>query len=217
VQLRSNVTHAGAGLACVALLACGCSGATKGAAIGGVAGAAAGGVAGGGKGAVVGAAVGATAGAIIGDYMARQKEDLEKVPGAEVRQEGEELVITFENPILFDLDSAALKPQALSILDDVGTVLANYPDTDLLVMGHTDNSGSEQYNQQLSERRAQTVSNYLVTRGVDGKRLKHMGFGETMPVASNDTSVGRAENRRVEVKIAANEELRERAEEQSAR
>jgi outer membrane protein OmpA-like peptidoglycan-associated protein len=215
VQTRSIGARAWVGLACAALLACGCSGATKGAAIGGVAGAATGAVAGGGKGAVIGAAVGATAGAIIGDYMAKQKKDLEKVPGAEVRQEGEELVVTFENPILFDLDSAVLKTQARAILDDVGTVLSKYPDTDLIVMGHTDNSGSEQYNQQLSERRAQTVSNYLVTRGVDSKRLKHMGFGESMPVGTNDTSAGRAENRRVEVKIAANEELREQAEKQA--
>lgn len=204
------------GLCTASLLWLGCSGATKGAAIGAVAGAAAGAAAGGGKGAVIGGAVGATAGAIIGDYMAKQKQELEKVPDADVRQEGDELIVTFNSPILFDLNSAALRPNAKELLNDVGNVLAKYPETDILVMGHTDNTGSEAYNQELSERRAQAVSNYLITRGVAASRLKYMGFGETMPVASNDTETGRSENRRVEVQIAANQALRER-DAQSAR
>ncbi|MFQ5599990.1 MAG: OmpA family protein [Candidatus Krumholzibacteriia bacterium] len=189
----------------------GCSGAQKGAAIGGIAGAATGAVIGEGKGAVIGGAVGAAAGAIIGDYMAKQKEELEKVPGAEVKHEGDKLVVTFESPILFDVDSWVLKRQARKLLDDVATVLADYPDTDVLVMGHTDNTGSETHNQMLSERRAQAVKNYLMASGIHAPRLQSMGFGESMPVASNESAPGRAENRRVELQIAANDALKARA------
>ena len=194
----------------------GCSGAKKGAAIGGVAGAATGAVVGKGKGALIGGAVGAAAGAIIGDYMAKQKKELETVPGADVQQVGDELVVTFNNPILFDTDSSVLKPNARGLLDDVAGVLMKYPDTNVLVKGHTDNTGSETHNLQLSERRAEAVKNYLITRGVPGPRLQSLGFGESMPVADNSSDSGRQHNRRVELQIAANQELRDRAEDSSA-
>ncbi|UCE04124.1 MAG: OmpA family protein [Candidatus Latescibacterota bacterium] len=214
-------TRTGAGVIAVllsmALVFGGCSGATKGAAIGGIAGAATGAVVGEGKGAVIGGAVGAAAGAIIGDYMARQKEELDKVPGADVKQVGEELVVTFDSPILFDTDSSVLKSESMRMLDDVARVLVDYPDTDVLIKGHTDNTGSEAHNQSLSERRARAVENYLATRGVSIARLRSMGFGESLPVASNSDDYGRSQNRRVELQIAANESLKARAEDGSGR
>ena len=199
-----------------ALAGSGCSGAKKGAAIGGVAGAATGAALGKGKGALIGGAVGATAGAIIGDYMAKQKKELEKVPGADVQQVGDELVVTFNNPILFDTDSSMLKPDARSLLEHVASVLQQYPDTNVLVKGHTDNTGSETHNLQLSDRRSNAVRNYLVTLGVSGERMRAMGFGESMPVAANTSESGRQQNRRVELQIAANQELRARAEDSAA-
>jgi outer membrane protein OmpA-like peptidoglycan-associated protein len=190
----------------------GCTGAQKGAAIGGIAGTATGVAVGGGKGAVIGGVVGTAAGAIIGDYMSKQKKELEKVPGADVQQVGDELVVTFQSPILFDTDSSVLKPEARTLLNDIAGVLQKYPDTDVIVKGHTDDTGSEAHNQQLSERRAQSVRNYLVTLNVSAARLNALGFGETMPVASNSSADGRTQNRRVELQIAANEELRARSE-----
>jgi len=198
----------------------GCSGAKKGAAIGGAVGAAGGAVIGhqAGRtktGAIAGAAVGAAAGAIIGDYMERQKKELEKVPGADVERDGDRLTVTFEDAILFDFDSAALKPAARENLQQMAVVLNDYRDTNLLVIGHTDNIGTDAYNQRLSERRAVSVKSYLIGQGVRRGRLEARGYGETAPVASNATDEGRAENRRVEVQIAANDALRERAEEQA--
>ena len=194
-----------------------CTGIQKGAVVGGVAGAATGAAVGGGKGAVIGGVVGTAAGAIIGDYMDKQKEELEKVPGADVEKVGDELVVTFQSPILFDTDSSVLKPEARKLLDEVGDVLMNYPDTDVLIKGHTDDTGSEEHNQQLSDRRAGSVRNYLVTRGVTSERLKSLGFGESMPVASNGSASGRTQNRRVELQIAANEELRARSEDAASK
>ncbi len=203
--------------ACAALLVSGCTGAPKGAAIGGVAGAATGAAVGGGKGAVIGGVVGTAAGAIVGDYMTRQKKEFEKVPGADVQQVGDELVVTFQSPILFDTDSSVLKPDARNLLEEVSSVLQGYPETNVLVKGHTDDTGSETHNQQLSERRADSVRNYLITRGVASPRLTALGFGESMPVASNGNNSGRTQNRRVELQIAANEELRARSEDTAPR
>lgn len=206
-------------LASVAMTA-GCSGAKKGAAIGGAVGAATGAVIGhqGGRtgtGAVAGAAVGAAAGAIIGDYMAKQKQELEQVPGAEVVQEGEELKVKFASAILFDVDSYMLKASAQANLREMAAILARYPDTNLVIHGHTDNTGSESYNQRLSERRAKSVQDYLGSNGVGGNRLAAFGHGEMQPISSNETADGRSQNRRVEVQIAANEQLRQRAEQQA--
>lgn len=203
----------------------GCTGsAKKGAAIGGVVGAATGAVIGHqsgrtGTGAAAGAVVGAAAGAVIGDYMARQKKELEQVPGAEVVQEGDELRVKFQDAILFDIDSSEIKPSAKENLQGMAAVLVKYPETNLVVAGHTDNTGTDPYNQKLSERRAYAVKDYLVTYGVGPGRLRAEGLGEARPVASNDTAGGRTQNRRVEVQIAANEALRQRAaaQEQQAR
>jgi len=203
--------------ALAAVMAClmafgGCTATQKGAAIGGLAGAATGAAVGGGKGAVIGGAAGTMTGALIGHYMEKQKKELEKVPGADVKKVGDELVVTFQNPILFETNSSVLKSEAQALLDDVAAVLQKYPETDVLVKGHTDNTGSEGHNQQLSERRSQAVKNYLVTRGVTVARLQALGFGESMPVTSNTSADGRAQNRRVEMQIVANEELRARSE-----
>jgi len=152
--------------ALAAVMAClmafgGCTATQKGAAIGGLAGAATGAAVGGGKGAVIGGAAGTMTGALIGHYMEKQKKELEKVPGADVKKVGDELVVTFQNPILFETNSSVLKSEAQALLDDVAAVLQKYPETDVLVKGHTDNTGSEGHNQQLSERRSQAVKNYL--------------------------------------------------------
>jgi outer membrane protein OmpA-like peptidoglycan-associated protein len=200
----------------------GCSsGAKKGAVIGGAVGAAGGAVIGNQgdrtkTGAVVGAAVGAATGAIIGDYMERQKRELEQVPGADVEREGDRLIVTFREAILFDFDSSVLKMAAQDKLQMMADVIVRYPDTDLIVIGHTDNIGTDAYNQRLSERRAGAVKEYLIAHDVRRARLTARGYGETSPVASNDSPEGRMLNRRVQVQIAANEDLRRKAEQEAA-
>jgi outer membrane protein OmpA-like peptidoglycan-associated protein len=141
-----------------------------------------------------------------------QKKEIEKVPGADVKKVGDELVVTFQNPILFETNSSVLKPEARALLDDVAAVLQKYPETEVLVKGHTADTGSEDHNQQLSERRSQAVKNYLVTRGLTVASQQALGFGESMPVKSNVSADGRARNRRVIMQIVANEEFRARSE-----
>lgn len=188
----------------------------KGAAIGGAAGAATGAAVSkdNTKGAIIGGAIGAVAGAIIGNYLDNQAKELEQVQGAEVVREGDELKVTFAEKILFDFDSSALKAASRAQLDQVAGVLAKYPETNIVIKGHTDAKGSDEYNQRLSERRAAAVMNYLEDRGVGGSRMTARGYGESMPVASNDTEEGRAENRRVELSIKVTDEFREKAEKQ---
>ena len=203
-----------------AMVSSGCSGATKGAGIGGAIGAATGAVIGNqgnktGTGAIAGGAVGAAVGAIIGDYMAKQKTELEQIPAAEVVQEGEELKVKFENAILFDFNSYALKPTSKDDLRQVAEVLVKYPDTQLVVGGHTDNTGTDEYNQKLSNQRAYSVKDFLVESGVSRERVEARGFGEGRPAASNDSEPGREQNRRVEIQIAANQALRARAADQA--
>ncbi|HPF34275.1 MAG TPA: OmpA family protein [Candidatus Krumholzibacteria bacterium] len=188
----------------------------KGAVIGGAAGAAAGAALSDDdtKGAAIGGVAGAVLGGIIGNYLDAQAEEMEKIEGAEVQRIGDELMVTFDSAILFDLDSASLKSESMARLDQMAEVLVSYPDTDILVMGHTDSSGSEEYNQGLSERRAGSVSDYLAGRGVTNDRIRARGYGETAPVADNATATGRAQNRRVEVSIEVNDEFKARAAEQ---
>ncbi|MDN3669970.1 OmpA family protein [Echinicola jeungdonensis] len=189
----------------------------KGAAIGGGAGGVLGGIIGSKKGntaagAVIGAAVGGAAGAAIGKYMDKQAEELEELENAEVKRVGEGIQITFDSGILFGFDSYALTPQSQENVMKLAKILNDYPDTNIMIYGHTDSKGSEEYNQDLSEKRAGAVSNYLKMQGIDRNRLSTVGHGESMPVATNDTDAGRAKNRRVEVAITANEELIEKAE-----
>jgi outer membrane protein OmpA-like peptidoglycan-associated protein len=188
----------------------------KGAAIGGVAGAATGAAVSKSKGtgAVLGGAVGAVVGGIIGNYLDKQAREMEQVKGAQVEREGDELKVTFAEKILFDFDSATLKPASQAQLDQVATILGKYPDTDILVMGHTDSRGTEDYNQKLSERRAGAVAGYIEGRGVTSSRIQSRGLGESVPVAANDSEEGRAQNRRVEFSIRVNEAFKAKAAQQ---
>ncbi len=186
----------------------------KGAAIGAGAGAAAGGLIGAASGntaagLLIGAAVGGVAGAFIGRYMDKQAEEIERdIAGAKVERIGEGIKITFDSGILFDVDQANLKYDSKTELAQLSTILNKYEDTNIMLAGHTDSTGSDQYNMGLSERRAQTVADYLVTQNVSNTRLDVRGFGKNEPVASNDTVAGRALNRRVEVAIWANDKLK---------
>lgn len=164
-------------------------------------------------GAIAGAAVGGSAGAIIGNYMDRQSRELEEdLEGAKVERVGEGIKITFDSGILFDINSSTLKPASQDNIAKLSEILKKYEDTEILFAGHTDSSGSEEYNQALSERRAKSVAEYAAFTGVDATRMTIIGFGEEQPVSSNDTVQGRTENRRVEVAIWANEKLKEAAE-----
>ena len=191
----------------------------KGAVIGAGAGGAAGAIIGHATGATVvglliGAAVGGAAGAYIGNYMDKQAAEIERdIEGAKVERVGEGIKITFDSGILFDVDKADLKDQHKSELAELAVILNKYGDTNILLAGHTDSTGSEAYNQGLSERRAQSVASYLGTQNVSNTRVSVEGYGQSQPVASNDTAAGRAQNRRVEVAIWANEKLKKYAKE----
>ena len=159
-------------------------------------------------GAVVGAAVGGTTGAIIGNKMDKQAEEIRnQVPDAKVERVGEGIVVEFSSNILFAFDRSELSSEARDNLDKLVTVLEAYPDTDFELKGHTDNTGSKAYNQTLSENRASAVSGYLAQKGITNERMTIKGFGLTMPKYDNDTDEGRAQNRRVEFLITANEKM----------
>lgn len=189
----------------------------KGALIGGGAGAAVGAgigaVAGGGKGALVGGAigagVGAGTGAVIGHYMDKQEAELKKVKGANVQREGDKLIVRFNSAILFDTGKAKLKPASEKDLADFAGVLKQYPDTNLVVEGHTDNVGKKAKNKKLSETRAESVITYLDSQGVVRARLTGVGYADDRPVGDNKTEEGRQANRRVEIQISANEKLQQ--------
>lgn len=189
------------------------AGAGAGAVVGGAIGAATGSTA---KGAIIGAAVGGAAGAIIGDQMDRRAEELEdSIPGAEIERVGEGILVTFESGILFGFDSTAIQPAGRSNLATLSSNLEKYPDSNVLIVGHTDSVGADTYNMTLSERRAESAAAYLRQQGVAAGRIRTEGRGEIEPVADNSTNAGRQENRRVEVAIFANEQLKERAREQA--
>lgn len=200
----------------VLLLNSGCaelSNTVKGTAIGAGAGAAIGGIIGKatGKtttGVLVGGAVGATAGAIIGRQMDKQAEELEKsLEGANVERLGDGIQVTFDAAILFAVNSSDLTGEAKASLANLATSLKEYPNTRVLIAGHTDNTGAAAYNLTLSEKRAASAAAVLAENGVDPSRLEITGLGITQPKASNDTVEGRRENRRVEVAIYASEEF----------
>ena len=183
----------------------------SGAIIGATTGAAAGAVISGGtaKGAIIGAAVGGTAGAVIGHQMDQQAKQIKaQVPGAIVERVGEGLQVTFESGLLFDTDSDVLHAAARKNLTSLANSLGSYPNTDLLIVGHTDSRGTTAHNLSLSERRAAAVTSFLASEGVSRDRLRPTGRGESEPIATNDTDEGRMKNRRVEVAIYANEAAR---------
>ena len=186
--------------------------AQKGAIIGAVGGAAVGAI--GNKsnrnrGAIIGAIGGGVAGAAVGSYMDSQKQDLEKVLASEVQAgaieirklEQHNLLITMTSQTAFDFDSTTIKPGFYTSMDKIANVLIRYGKTQLTIVGHTDNVGTNQYNQALSEHRAQAVNDYLRNKGVLVQRLEFLGRGETAPRAANATEEGRRLNRRVEIVV----------------
>ena len=181
----------------------GLGGAAAGAAAGAIGGAIAGDA---GKGAAIGAAVGGLAGLGIGAYMDRQEAILrKKLAGTGVRivRDGDDIRLVMPDDITFATDKADVRPQFYRTLNAVALVLNGFPETQVLVSGHTDSTGSAAHNQRLSERRAMAVTQYLGAQGVNPARLEARGMGETAPVASNRTAAGRAQNRRVEIRIRA--------------
>jgi outer membrane protein OmpA-like peptidoglycan-associated protein len=197
---------------------CGTSNSVKGGVIGGVGGAVVGGIVGNelgntAVGAIIGAAVGGTAGALIGSHMDKQAEEMERdIENAKIERIGEGIKITFDSGILFETNSSTLQSQAKTNIADLALILNKYPDTNILVTGHTDFDGTDEYNQSLSERRAESVSDYTMGQGVTSSRFSVIGLGETEPIATNETVEGKQLNRRVEIAIFANEDLKAAAE-----
>ncbi len=188
-------------------------GTAGGAAVGAVVGKVAGNTA---LGAIIGAAVGGVSGTLIGKKMDKQAREIEnRVPGAKVERVGEGIVVEFSEKILFGFDKSDLSASAEGNLDKLVAVLKEYPDTDIEVQGHTDSKGADSYNMGLSQRRATAVATYLRNRGVSASRITTKGYGETAPVASNDTDDGRAQNRRVNFLITANDKMKQDAKKES--
>jgi outer membrane protein OmpA-like peptidoglycan-associated protein len=193
-------------------------GAAIGAGAGTVAGAAVGKAAGGtAEGAILGAVIGGTAGAIIGRQMDSKAKELDKeLDNAKVERVGEGIKVTFDSGILFDFDSSALRSNAERDLEEFAQSMKDFQDTKILIVGHTDSKGSEEYNMGLSQRRAESAADFLMEQGLSSSRLRTVGKGEKEPVATNETAEGRQQNRRVEVAIYANEDLKEQAKEQAS-
>ena len=164
-------------------------------------------------GAILGAAVGGTVGAVIGNKMDKQAKKMEDELGktATVERVGEGIKLTFNSQLLFDFGKAELRESNKVDLQKLAETLTQYPDTDLLIVGHTDNVGSDSFNKNLSEKRAAAVSSYLNSLGVASNRLRIEGLGEGQPTTSNDTETDRAQNRRVEIAIYANEKMKTEA------
>lgn len=199
----------------IGLFIAGCSSwgrTTTGAVIGAGAGTAAGAVVGKtlgntAAGALAGAAVGGTVGAIIGRQMDRKAEELaQELEGVEIQRVEEGIAISFDSGILFDFDSSALRPEARENLRKLAEIMGQNNDSNLLVVGHTDWIGDENYNLRLSERRARSAADYLVSQGLQRQRIEIEGKGEYEPIADNETEQGRQQNRRVEVAIFASDE-----------
>ena len=194
---------------------------TRGAVIGGAGGAVLGGVIGHAAGstllgAILGAAVGGAAGAFIGNYMDKQAAEMQRdLEGAEVLRIGEGIKITFDSGILFDVDKSDLRPVSQTNLAELAKILNKYPDTNILIEGHTDNTGSDDYNMSLSKDRAQTVAFYMATLEVKSARFSTAGYGETQPIVMNDTPEGRQKNRRVDIAVIANDKLKKAAQEKA--
>lgn len=212
-----------------ALLLIGCSATRnannkqKGAVIGATGGAVIGGVIGNnvGKGntvlgAIIGGVVGGAAGAYIGDRMDRQAERIEEeVPGAVVQRVGEGINVTFTEDagVYFDTNKSAVKGTSATTLNKLAGIFKEYPNSVILVEGHTDSAGPEDYNLDLSKRRAESVTNYLISQGINAGRFTTKWYGESQPKADNATAEGKAQNRRVELGIIASEALKEEARE----
>ncbi len=199
------------------LVGCNASKTTKGGAIGAGVGGAIGGAIGHRSdntvvGAIIGATVGGAAGALIGRHMDKQAEELRRdLEGATVERVGEGILITFESGLVFDFDSYNLREDTKTNLTKLSGTLQKYDDTNILIEGHTDATGDESYNQKLSENRAAAVEKFLETQGVADPRITTKGYGESQPLDSNDSEAGKQKNRRVEVAIYANKEMKRAA------
>lgn len=184
-------------------------GAAWGSAIGTVVGAGVGYAVGGKKGAAIGAGAGLVAGglsgAAIGKYMDKQEAEMRQAladaEAASIQREQDVLTVSFKGDFVFDFDSAILKPGAYDEINRVAEVLIKYPKTTISIEGHTDSKGTEEYNLDLSKKRAEAVKDALIGKGLTPSRLKTIGFGESKPIADNDTAEGRQMNRRVRVVI----------------
>ncbi|MDX1503569.1 MAG: OmpA family protein [Thermoanaerobaculia bacterium] len=153
---------------------------------------------------LAGAAVGGVVGAGVGVYMDAQEERLARIPGTTVERVGDNLLLVrFDSNVLFDVDSAIIGSDGRATLDRVAEVLVEYPKTAVIIQGHTDSTGTEGYNLDLSNRRAEAARAFLVGRGVDSGRMSAVGYGEGYPVASNETASGRSQNRRVDILLKA--------------
>ncbi|MEN8375442.1 MAG: OmpA family protein [Gemmatimonadota bacterium] len=185
-------------------------GAAGGAVVGGAIGKATGSTA---RGAIIGAAVGGVTGAVIGRQMDQQAEELAAdLEGADVERVGEGILISFPSGLLFDFDSSNLRSASRADLADLGASFEKYEGRELMIVGHTDATGADDYNMNLSRERAQSTADYLMSRGVSPSRVRVVALGESEPVASNDTADGRQLNRRVEIAMFATEEFREQVE-----
>ncbi|MEZ4787029.1 MAG: OmpA family protein [Flavobacterium haoranii] len=192
-------------------------GATSGAVLGGVLGNNVGKGGRGAEGAILGGIIGGVTGGLIGRQMDKQAREIEQqLPSAQVERVGEGIKLTLnENSVNFDLNKSSLTSTAKANLDKLVSVFKNYPDTNIIIYGHTDSSGNEGYNMNLSVARAESVKVYLASKGLSNSRFDIVGMGETEPIDSNETVSGRANNRRVEFAIMANNKMIEDAEKQS--
>lgn len=162
-------------------------------------------------GAIIGAAVGGVAGGVIGRQMDKQAEELEKIEGAEVVRVGEGINVTFESGVLFGIDQSSLTSNAQTKIRELAGVLAKYPETYILIEGHTDASGSDAHNMTLSQSRANSVASYLQAQNITANRIKTAWYGENQPKFPNDSEANMTKNRRVEFAIYANEQMKEKA------
>ena len=198
----------------------------KGAVIGSAGGAAIGGVIGNNTGdgnsalgAIIGGVVGGAAGAYIGNRMDKQAKKIEtEVPGAEVERVGEGINVTFDenSGVYFATEKYNINAKSEETLNKLANIFKEYPDTNILVEGHTDNTGSESYNLTLSKNRAQAVTNFLTDHGIAASRFDTKWYGEAQPKYDNSTAEGRSKNRRVEIAIVANEDLKQEAEQKTS-
>ena len=170
-------------------------------------------------GAVLGTVVGGAAGAVIGNQMDKQAKKIEEeIPGADVKRVDDGIVVTFDENnggVYFDTNKYNINNKSRQTLDKLSAILKEYPDTNVIVAGHTDNVGKDEYNLGLSQRRAQAVTNYFKSKGLSGSRFTTKWYGERNPVASNETADGRAKNRRVNVVIVPNEKMKADAKKQA--
>jgi len=200
------------------LTSCGTSKGVQGGAAGAAGGAVLGGLIGNNngsttKGAILGAVIGGVAGASIGAYMDKQAKEIDgDIEGAEVERVGEGIKITFDSGLLFAVGKSDLTAATKANLNELAETLKKYEDTKILVEGHTDASGSDELNMKLSKDRAASVANYVMGLGVASTRITTQGYGESQPIASNETTAGKQANRRVEMAIFANDKLKKAAE-----